>query len=83
MSSPPTSSGSKLFRNDDGSFTDSGEKLVGVDGGCISWGDCDNDGDLDPLVTGGECKGGSTWLGVAKVYINDRCAFTDADAGLA
>ena len=43
----------KIYRNDgDGVFTDIGAKLDGVANGGVSWGDYDDDGDLDILLTG-------------------------------
>jgi hypothetical protein len=35
-----------------GSFTDLGAGLPGVRNSCVAWGDYDNDGDLDILLTG-------------------------------
>ncbi len=35
-----------------GAFTDVGAGLAGVDQGSVAWGDYDNDGDLDILLTG-------------------------------
>ncbi|WP_417198199.1 FG-GAP-like repeat-containing protein, partial [Bizionia sp.] len=54
---------SKIFRNDNGAFTDINEQLTGVFNGSVAWGDYDNDGDLDVLIAGG----GS----ITKIYIND------------
>jgi len=43
-----------IFRNDGGNFEeDTGQVLTGLDNGHLSWGDYDNDGDLD-LVTMGQ-----------------------------
>lgn len=41
-----------LYRNDDGTFIDSGESLVGVQYSSVAWGDWDNDGDLDLALAG-------------------------------
>ena len=42
----------KVYRNDGGVFTDIGAGLTGVYCGSVAWGDYDNDGDLDILLTG-------------------------------
>jgi hypothetical protein len=42
----------RVYRNDGGSFTDLGLDLEDVVYGDAAWGDVDNDGDLDLLVTG-------------------------------
>jgi uncharacterized membrane protein YeaQ/YmgE (transglycosylase-associated protein family) len=60
--------------NGDGTFTDIGAGLPGVSGGSVAWGDYDNDGWLDILLTGS---------GIARVYHNNRHgAFIDIGAGL-
>jgi len=64
---------SKVYRNDDGSFMDIAASLDEVKDASVAWGDFDNDGDLDILITGS---------GNAKVYINDRGSFVDASANL-
>ena len=68
----------RLYRNDVGSFTDTATALTGVSSSSVAWGDYDNDGDLDILLTG--------WTGsgaVATVYRNDGSGeFTDTAAGL-
>ncbi len=68
----------KLYRNDGpaaGSgwnFVDSGVALTGVSSSSVAWGDYDNDGDLDILLTGYSSDG------VAKVYRNDGGVFVDS-----
>jgi len=59
---------SKIYRNNgDNSFTEQmGISLIGVYAGSVAWGDYDNDGDLDILLTGST---GST--GVSKIYRNN------------
>jgi hypothetical protein len=73
---------SKLYRNDGGgAFSETGAGLVGVSNGSVAWGDYDNDGDLDILLTGS----GASGLGspVSKVYRNDGGGtFTDIAAAL-
>jgi predicted nucleotidyltransferase len=69
----------KVYRNDGpaaGSgwnFVDSGAQLTGVYRSSVAWGDYDNDGDLDILLTGD--SGDSP---VAKVYRNDGGVFADS-----
>jgi predicted nucleotidyltransferase len=72
---------SKLYRNDGGgAFTEVDAGLSGVRLSSVAWGDYDNDGDLDILLTGYHALG----TGVSKVYRNDGGAsgFTDIGAGL-
>lgn len=69
---------SKIYRNQGGTFTEIGTNLPGMTDGSLAWGDYDNDGDLDILMTG--------WSGsseVSKVYRNDNGSFTDISASLA
>ncbi|TAK52052.1 MAG: VCBS repeat-containing protein, partial [Bacteroidetes bacterium] len=42
----------KIYRNDGGAYVDIGADLLGVYYTGASWGDCDNDGDLDLLLIG-------------------------------
>jgi hypothetical protein len=69
----------RIYRNDGGGvFTDIGAGLPGVNTGAVAWGDYDNDGDLDLLLTGYTGTGG-----LARVYRNDGGgSFTDIGAGL-
>jgi hypothetical protein len=67
-----------IWRNDGGgAFTNIGAPLPGMDLGFATWGDCDNDGDLD-LLFGGNANDG--WI--TRIYRNDGGTFTDANAGL-
>jgi hypothetical protein len=69
---------SRVYRNDGGVFTDVNAGLPGVYRGSVAWGDYDNDGDLDILLTGS-----ATGLGrISRVYRNDGGIFTDINAGL-
>jgi predicted nucleotidyltransferase len=70
---------SELHRNDGaGGFVHISAGLVGVHFGSVAWGDVDNDGDLDILLTG--------WMGTgpaSAVYRNHGGgAFTDIGVGL-
>ncbi|MDD5066705.1 MAG: FG-GAP-like repeat-containing protein, partial [bacterium] len=70
----------RIYRNDgSGSFMDIGAGLTGVSSCNITWGDYDNDGDLDLLVAGD--AGASTYTSI--LYRNNGDgSFTDAGAGL-
>jgi uncharacterized repeat protein (TIGR01451 family) len=70
---------SRVYRNDGAlGFTNIGAALAPVAAGSVAWGDYDNDGDLDILLTGN-----SMGTSVSKVYRNDGGgAFTDIGAGL-
>jgi uncharacterized repeat protein (TIGR01451 family) len=72
---------SKVYRNDGaGSFADIGAGLTNLTDSCVAWGDYDNDGDLDILITGQQPS--SPYV-VSKIYRNDGGgAFTDIGAGL-
>ena len=85
LSGEPSGGGriTRIYRNDgNGSFADIEAGLPGVRSGPdfrylgdrnVAWGDCDNDGDLDLLLTGD---------GLARVYRNDEGVFTNLQAGL-
>ena len=70
---------SRIFRNDDGTFVDSGIELPGVMGGEASWGDYDNDGDLDILMAGAH-EGLQFLALILKNEGNNQ--FTDLEANL-
>jgi hypothetical protein len=70
---------SKIYRNDSGSFTDIFGSLTGVFDSDAAWGDYDNDGDLDVLLTGSRDNSSSP---VSKIYRNDAGSFTEINAGL-
>ncbi len=70
---------SRIYRNDgDGTFADIAAGLDAACTGSVAWGDYDNDGDLDILLTGHNSSQGS----ISRVYENDAGTFTDIDAGL-
>ncbi|MCZ6803140.1 MAG: FG-GAP-like repeat-containing protein [Proteobacteria bacterium] len=64
-----------MYRNDAGEFINIGAPLIPVDDGSVAWGDYDNDGDLDILLTGSP-----GWE--SKVYRNDNGNFVDIGANL-
>ena len=67
----------KIYRNDDnGVFTDSQVALPEVSMGDAAWGDYDNDGDLDILVTGWYNKP------VTEILRNDKGTFSVVEADL-
>ncbi len=67
---PSTNSAvSRVYRNDDGNFVDIDAGLVGVSGGEVAWGDYDNDGDLDILLTGYD----ASWHRETRIYRNEDC----------
>ena len=69
-----------VYRNNhNGTFTDIGANLPGVYKGSAAWGDCDNDGQLDILLTGIPDTFGAP---SARIYHNNHGAFTDLGAGL-
>ncbi len=68
---------SKVYRNDSGNFTDVAAALAAVSNGSARWGDYDNDGDLDILLTGN-----SNSTPISKVYRNDGGSFVDIFASV-
>jgi fibronectin type 3 domain-containing protein len=75
---PPSLGFSKIYRNDGGDFVDIAAPLAADRGGMAAWGDYDNDGDLDVLLT--NVTSGSSVN--AKVYRNDGGNFVDIAAPL-
>ncbi len=69
----------KIFRNDNGIFADINANLTAVTYGNTLWGDYDNDGDLDLLISGQNSAG----ILMTKIYRNDNSVFIDINAGLA
>jgi hypothetical protein len=68
----------KLYKNNNGSFTDTNIPFKGVGFSAVDWGDYDNDGDLDFIVTGQieEEKA------ITKIYQNNNGNFIDINAAL-
>lgn len=71
---------SRIYRNDgNDTFTDIDAKIVNVSQAGVSWGDYDNDGDPDVVLTGIDAQGNS----VSHIYRNDELdTFTNIHAGL-
>ena len=72
-----------VYRNDgNGSFTDINAGLTNARNSSTEWGDYDNDGDLDILLTGYSYETGPLVV-IANIYRNDgNDTFTDINAGL-
>jgi hypothetical protein len=61
---------SRIYRNNgDGTFTDIGAGLPGVEYSAVAWGDFDNDGRLDLLLTG--TTNGDSSGAIARIYHNN------------
>src|ERR1051326_6744102 len=69
----------KIYRNDDGVFTDINAPLMALNGGSVSWVDYNSDGRLDLLICGSP-DGGSTFY--TRLYRNDDTTFTDLNPAL-
>ncbi len=76
---PPYEPVTTLLRNEDGRFTDAGAGLEALHSGAAAWGDYDNDGDLDLLLSGVNAPGERHTI----LYRNDGDGrFTDAGVDL-
>lgn len=69
----------KIYQNNDGRFVDIGARLTGVYNCAAAWGDYDNDGDLDFLLSGFPFSGAEK----TQIYRNDNGRFTDIGVALA
>jgi len=67
-----------IYRNDNGTFTDIDAGLIGVLNSSVAWGDYDNDGDLDVLLTGRDMDGNN----YSRIYGNNAGTFSNIHAGL-
>src|SRR5688572_9666088 len=72
----------QIYRNNrNGTFTDINAGLAAISDGSADWGDYDNDGDLDLLVTGATLGGAFTTP--ARIYRNNgNATFTDLQVPL-
>ncbi len=76
---PPYEPVTMLLRNDDGRFADAGATLEALHSGAAAWGDYDNDGDADLLLSGVNASGERRTI----LYRNDGDGrFTDAGVDL-
>jgi len=70
----------KIYRNDNGVFTDINSDIIDIECGTVLWGDCDNDGDLDILISGLTDPG---YIYTSRIYRNNGDdTFSDINAGL-
>ncbi len=67
----------RVYRNEGGSFVDAEAGLPGLQSSSLQWGDYDNDGDLDILLTGRDAYGSRS-----HVYRNDNGSFSDIGASI-
>jgi hypothetical protein len=69
----------EIYRNDNGSFTEITANITETEGGSVNWGDFDNDGNLDIVVTGSTISE----LATSTIYINNGDdTFTLSSSGL-
>ena len=68
----------QVWRNTGGGFTNINAGLPGVFEGSVAWGDYDNDGRLDILITGQTTNGQP----ISQIWRNTGSGFTNINAGL-
>jgi|GEM_PF-1717846 len=69
----------RIYRNDgSNTFTDIAAGMTGVFYGAVAWGDVDNDGDLDAIVSGRTPASAR----ILNVYLNNSGTFADDGSGL-
>lgn len=68
----------KLYQNNQGNFIDTQTNLIQVSRSSLAWGDYDNDGDIDILITGMDNQGKR----LTKIYQNNNGKFKDIQARL-
>jgi FG-GAP-like repeat len=70
---------SRIYRNDGGTFTDTGAPLQNLYDGRGEWCDFDGDGDLDALIDGSDDSGSHVFT---RLYRNDGASFAEAPFAL-
>jgi len=78
--SEPNTYITKIYCNDNGNFNDISAGLTGVKYAGVAWGDYDNDGDLDIIISGSSNT--SPYGDITLIYRNDNGNFTNINAGL-
>ncbi len=68
---------SRVYRNDNGTFTNIDAGLQGIHSGTVVFGDLDNDSDLDIIISGARSTSRIT-----KVYLNEEGLFNEINAGI-
>ncbi len=70
----------RLYRNDEGVFTNMTTLLPDVSAGAVAWGDYDNDGDLDILITG--TTSGAPGGSITQIHVNENGVFNKIGVNL-
>jgi len=71
----------KIYRNDNGVFTDIQANIPGmVSEHGVAWGDYDNDGDFDLAIEGNLANDSAHAVPITKIYRNDNGTFVDINA---
>lgn len=69
----------RLYRNTEGSLVlNEDVSIHGIDRGSVEWGDYDQDGDLDILISGQDSESSS----VTKIYNNENGTFTEVETSI-
>ena len=81
-STPATKRIAQVWRNTGSGFTNINAGLPGVSDSSAAWGDYDNDGRLDILLTGDAGTGDTGIEPISQVWRNTGTGFTNINAGL-